>query len=282
MVSRSPLPKTVLALSALSLLLLSAGTASAQDPEPGFPDRTPLRLELPQFTNAELARLTGTLDRLMTPPVGPGEAGATLWNFGRQLQSGRMTTAQEVRVLAHLDRLARAQPEHTGAVATAKKMITTLRPGKSAPDIVGRDLDGAELRLKDYRGKVVVLLFSADWCGICKTLDPYERLMQELYKNWPFAMVSVESGATAADAKRSKAQRGLSYRSWWDGSEEEGQGPIAAAWNVGGLPTLYVIDADGVIRFVDVRYEDLLKAVRQLLDETPIPVQTSAQARPRP
>jgi hypothetical protein len=36
---------------------------------------------------------------------------------------------------------------------------------------------------------------------------------------------------------------------------------------VGGYPSIYVLDGDGVIRFVDLRYEDLLKAVRQLVNE---------------
>jgi hypothetical protein len=35
---------------------------------------------------------------------------------------------------------------------------------------------------------------------------------------------------------------------------------------------VYVLDKNGVIRFVDVRYEDLLKAVRQLVNEEPAAV----------
>jgi len=35
--------------------------------------------------------------------------------------------------------------------------------GQPAPDIVGEDLDGAVLRLRDYRGKVVVLDFWGHW-----------------------------------------------------------------------------------------------------------------------
>jgi len=276
---RSPL-RTALVTSLT--LFLTAAAAAAQEADTGFPERQVLTLDVPAFQNAELTKLTTTLDRLLAAPAGPSEAGVTLWNFGRQLQAGQMTSAQEGRVVAHLDALVKSRPEHAAAVANTRRMVTSLRPGKVAPDIVGRDLDGAEFRLRDYRGKVVVLLFSADWCGICKTLDPYERLLQELYKNWPFAMLSVESGATREEAKRSKTQRGLTYRSWWDGSDEEGRGPIATSWNVGGLPTLYVLDANGVIRFVDVRYEDLLKAVRQLLEETPAPAASSARLRTRP
>jgi thiol-disulfide isomerase/thioredoxin len=122
--------------------------------------------------------------------------------------------------------------------------------------------------LSDYRGKVVVLRFSAEWCGICRTLNPYERLMQELYANWPFAILSVETGSSQQAMKKLKTDAGLTYRSWWDALPEGGgSGPIATAWNVGGYPSIYVLDGDGVIRFVDLRYEDLLKAVRQLVNE---------------
>jgi hypothetical protein len=41
--------------------------------------------------------------------------------------------------------------------------LTHLREGMVAPDIVGRDLDGVEFKLSDYRGKVVVIDFWGDW-----------------------------------------------------------------------------------------------------------------------
>lgn len=41
--------------------------------------------------------------------------------------------------------------------------LTHLREGMVAPDIVGEDFDGAEFKLSDYRGKVVVIDFWGDW-----------------------------------------------------------------------------------------------------------------------
>jgi len=35
--------------------------------------------------------------------------------------------------------------------------------GQAAPDLEGQDLDGAPLKLSDYRGKVVVVVFSGHW-----------------------------------------------------------------------------------------------------------------------
>ena len=42
--------------------------------------------------------------------------------------------------------------------------LRQLSIGKEAPQIVGQDVDGRTLTLSDYRGKVVVLTFSGDWC----------------------------------------------------------------------------------------------------------------------
>jgi thiol-disulfide isomerase/thioredoxin len=252
--------------------LACAAPAFAQPQPAGFFERPHLTLESPQFSDREVSTLLTTLDVLLAETKDPAaQSTATqrhLMDFVQQLQRGRLGPAQELRVTRHLDALAVARPADTSVIAGARRMVTTLLPGKVAPEIVGPDLDGQPFKLSDHRGKVVVLLFSAEWCGICKTLNPYERLMQDLYKNWPFSILSVETGSSPAAMKERKASESLRYRSWWDARPETGgRGAIATAWNVAGYPAIYVIDGQGVIRFVDLRYEDLLKAVRQLVNE---------------
>jgi len=63
-------------------------------------------------------------------------------------------------------------------------MARALTVGRTAPDAASQDLQGNAFRLSEYRGKLVVLAFSADWCAICRTQYPYYRFMQELYSNW--------------------------------------------------------------------------------------------------
>jgi len=43
------------------------------------------------------------------------------------------------------------------------KAFRTLRVGKEAPEISGKDLEGKEFKLSDYRGKVVLLDFWGNW-----------------------------------------------------------------------------------------------------------------------
>jgi thiol-disulfide isomerase/thioredoxin len=136
---------------------------------------------------------------------------------------------------------------------------------------VGKDFDGAEFKLSEYRGKVVVLYFTGEWCGPCRGEYPYQRLMLEVHKGKPFAILGVNSDSKLEVAQKSKKDNRLDYRAWWDGYVEKKNtdGPIAEAWNVTGWPTIYVLDTKGVIRFVNLRNEDVLKAVSQLLREIP-------------
>lgn len=49
------------------------------------------------------------------------------------------------------------------AAETELKAFRTIRIGKEAPEIEGKDLDGKEFKLSDYRGKVVLLDFWGHW-----------------------------------------------------------------------------------------------------------------------
>ena len=265
----APSPALVASLSLCFALAISAGLtdvpadASAQTP------RTSGGAE--GFADAELNRLISTLDTRIgagpTLPAGARDPRLTFWDFARGLQAAPLTASQETRALAWLDLVERTHPDLADHSRRAKDMVRTLTVGKRAPDISGNDLDGVPFKLSDYRGKVVVLVFSADWCGICRAEYPYLRLLLDLYGNWPFAIVGVDNSQDLDAARRVKIDQRLPYRSWWDGGGDDPSGPIASAWNVQGWPTIYLLDADGVIRYVDLKEEPLLKAVRELLTE---------------
>jgi len=281
MKARSPLVVGFLTLVSASVI---AATALEAQSETGFADRRQPTLRAMPFSDRELTSAVATLDRLLASEKDRAKWGAhaktVVWNFARHLQTGQLTPAQESQVLRHLDAIAALHPDDAQTFARARFMMTALMVGKPAPDIVGKDLDGVEFKLSDYRGKVVVLTFSAEWCGICRTLYPYQRFMVDLYKNWPFALLGVETGSSVSVTKQMKADAGLPYRAWWDAPGENAPGAIATAWNVDGFPTSYLIDGAGVIRFVDLRYEDLLKGVRQLLLEEPVAVRAAPVSAP--
>ena len=93
---------------------------------------------------------------------------------------------------------------------------------------------------------------------------PHERSLVERMQDKPFALLGVNSDPKDK-VKAAMARENLTWRSWWDGGTTGG--PIASAWNVRGWPTIYVVDAKGVIRFKNVRGEAMDKAVEELLGD---------------
>jgi peroxiredoxin len=249
-----------------------ASMLRAEDSVVGFKDPPPRAIVEAPYTDAAIDDLVATLDSLLEHEADSDQwgldAGNHLWTFVERLQNGTLTTAQQSRVEAHLDAIARHHPEGADVIAKYRYVVSSLMVGKVAPDIVGKDLDGKELRLSDYRGQIVVLAFSGEWCGACRVEYPYQKLLIDLYKDRPLTILSVNSDSDPQIAKKAKTDRGLTYRSWWDGyAEKSTRGPIASAWAITGWPTTYLIDQDGVIRFVNLRQEDMLKGVKQLIAE---------------
>jgi hypothetical protein len=94
---------------------------------------------------------------------------------------------------------------------------------------------------------------------------PHERSLVKRLEGKPFALLGVNSDESKEKLKKIMAKEKITWRSWWDGGDTEG--PIASKWNVHGWPTIYVLDAKGVIRYKNVREEELDKAVDTLLKE---------------
>ena len=152
-----------------------------------------------------------------------------------------------------------------------------LRIGKPAPDIEGEDLDGAKFKLSDYRGKVVLLVFWASWCGPCMGAVPHEKELVEHFKGRPFVLIGVNGDPKKEDAQKAIAKHKIPWRSFYNGTEGPG-GPIAVAWNVRGWPTVYVIDHQGTIRHKYLHGKRLDEPLEKLVTEAEPPTHTKDTA----
>jgi hypothetical protein len=97
---------------------------------------------------------------------------------------------------------------------------------------------------------------------------PHQKTLVERLKDQPFAIVGINSDYKG-DLEKINAmlkEQGITWRQAIDGTT---QGPIATRWNVQGWPTLYVLDAKGVIRFKGegTRGKALGESVDKLLAE---------------
>jgi thiol-disulfide isomerase/thioredoxin len=62
---------------------------------------------------------------------------------------------------------------------------------KPVPDLSLKDLDGKEVTLKDFRGKVVLVNFWATWCDPCRTEIPWLIELQKKYGDQGFVVLGV-------------------------------------------------------------------------------------------
>lgn len=94
---------------------------------------------------------------------------------------------------------------------------------------------------------------------------PHERSLVKRLANEPFALIGVNSDRDREKLKKVLKEKNITWRSFWNGGSTAG--PISRAWKVRAWPTIYVLDADGVIRFRNVRGEAMDRAVEELLAE---------------
>jgi peroxiredoxin len=156
-------------------------------------------------------------------------------------------------------------PRALGAIAGGElNEIRHLNVGQSSQEIEGADVEGKRFKLSDFRGKVVLLVFSGEWCRPCVEMYPRERALQAKYRDKPFAIVSVNTDPSRETLRASIDAGKVSWPCWWDGGTE---GPITTRWGVSGHPTVYVLDRQGVIRFKDVFGDAIDRAVASVIDE---------------
>jgi serine/threonine protein kinase/S1-C subfamily serine protease/peroxiredoxin len=135
--------------------------------------------------------------------------------------------------------------------------------GRPAPPTMGKDAEGKEFSLSDYRGKVVMLNFWAD-SELDEDSGLYAsfRYYTQIYSDQPFVFI----GVNADEPARVKALADkMPFRYFLDGPD----GPIAKQWGVETLPRAFLIDHEGNVRYF-TRSGDLMWAgVQELLAEVP-------------
>jgi thiol-disulfide isomerase/thioredoxin len=142
-------------------------------------------------------------------------------------------------------------------------LFPDLSVGKRVPEIAVKDVHGKDVKLSDLKGKVVVLDIWATWCPHCRAMIPHERQMVERLKDKPFALVSISMDAKKETLLEFLAKEKMPWTQWWVGANSD----LAEDWNIEYFPTVYVIDAKGVIRNEGLIGEELEDAVTELLRE---------------
>jgi thiol-disulfide isomerase/thioredoxin len=122
--------------------------------------------------------------------------------------------------------------------------ICTAKPKTARLDFVVKDMNGADVKLADYKGKVVMLNFWATWCGPCKVEIPMFTDLQQRYRNQGVVFLGI-SVDDPPDALRVFAQ---DYKMNYPVLVGDGRDDVQNAFGpMYGIPTTFLIARDGTI-----------------------------------
>lgn len=136
---------------------------------------------------------------------------------------------------AELLRGQRASPPESGDI------------GQPAPDFTLQRLDGGTLQLSSLRGKVVLINFWATWCLPCRSEMPELEQTYQTYRSRGFEVLAINFLESENDVRPFVSELGLSFPVLLDQD-----GSVGRLYRTYALPSSFLIDASGTIRYVKI------------------------------
>lgn len=137
-----------------------------------------------------------------------------------------------------------------------------------APEFGLKLLDGGEVELSDFRGKVVLINFWASWCPPCRDEAPELQALHFDYENAGFTVL----GVNMLESSKQKALDFIAeYGITYPNGEDLGQN-VTNLYRVEGPPESFLIDRQGNVRrfyIGSVNYDMVSNAIEALLAESP-------------
>jgi len=138
---------------------------------------------------------------------------------------------------------------------------------EEAPDFTLKSLDGANLRLEEYRGQVVLINFWASWCGPCRQEMPLLDRLHHRYEDTGFAVLGINVEGLAAPAQEIVDSTSVTFPIVIDDGQK-----VSEMYNLEAMPSTFVVDRDGVVRYIHRGYKPgdeakYVEIVKQLIRE---------------
>ena len=120
---------------------------------------------------------------------------------------------------------------------------STQNTNPVAPDFTLKDLNGNDVKLSDYKGKIVILNFWAVWCKYCLVEMPdFNELNKELEKENEVVILAINSQESPDKVKDYLSSSNIDLKVLLDQD-----GAVTQTYGITGFPTTFFINKDGTL-----------------------------------
>jgi len=120
--------------------------------------------------------------------------------------------------------------------------VIRVPPDKDPVAINLKDMNGKNISLSDYNGKIVFLNFWTTWCPTCRIEMPSMEKLHQKLKNKDFAMLTINLQESASQVKAFFKEFKLTFTALLDSN-----GEVGASFGIRAIPTTYILDKTGRI-----------------------------------
>lgn len=223
-----------------------------------FEDAARVQAEVVVITQGEQADMNERYTRYLARAGSPALR-ATLEQFILKGQATQAMKDQFKMVFAAEDKndanawLAKLE---TGARAYKSEQLQQNMLEKPAPAFSLKNLKGESVSLESLKGKVVVIDFWATWCGPCKASFPGMQDAQNKYKDNPnVVFLFVDTWERVPTEQKTKiAGDFINSKQYPFNVLMDMDDAVVGAYGVSGIPTKFIVDKSGLIRFKSIGY----------------------------
>jgi len=144
--------------------------------------------------------------------------------------------------------------------AEQEKAMENIAEGKPAPDFTLTTINGKQISLASFKGKYLLIDFWASWCAPCRQENPNVLKLNEKFSKKGLEILSISTDEDEAKWKEAIAADKLTWN-----QARDTDGKVSSTYVITAIPTTFLINPDGVIVAVNLRGEELMKKLNELI-----------------